>query len=106
MIQNVLPIWLHNNIDEENNADCRNAITQLRLEINTIDTFTDIDQCVDFITDVYSEKVCMIISDTLCQDTVPLIHDIPQLHTIFVFAENKIRHERWTKEWPKIKDVF
>jgi len=105
MAQNVLLIWLDNNIDD-NSANCRNTLTQLRCAINTIKTFTDSDQCVDFLTDNYREKVCLIISGTLCQKVVPLIHDIPQLHTILIFSGNKTGHEQWAKDWPKIKGVF
>jgi hypothetical protein len=35
MVQNVLLIWLDNNIDDNSN-DCRNTITQLRRVVNNI----------------------------------------------------------------------
>ncbi len=105
MVQNVLLIWLDNDIDG-NSVDCRNTLTQLRPIVNTIDIFTDCDQCVDFLTDISNEKVCMIISDATCRNTVPLIHDIDHVHSIFIFCTNKTRHEQWAKDWPKIKGVF
>jgi tetratricopeptide (TPR) repeat protein len=37
---------------------------------------------------------------------MPLIHDIIQLHTIFVICSNNNKDERWAKEWPKITGVF
>ena len=40
MAQNVLLIWLDKNIDD-NSADCRNTITQLRRAVNAISTYTD-----------------------------------------------------------------
>jgi hypothetical protein len=100
MMQNVLLVWLDGNIDE-NNDDCKNTITQLRRSGNHIKTFTDGDQCIDFLTDIYTKKVIMIISGGFCQQIVPLIHDIPQIHSIFV-----TEHEKWTKEWTKIKGIF
>jgi tetratricopeptide (TPR) repeat protein len=103
--QNLLLIWLDKNIDE-NSVDCQNTITQLRCIVNTINTFTDADECVDFLTDIYLESVCMIISGALCQDVVPLIHHVAQLHTIFIFCENKTEHEQWAKDWTKVKGVF
>jgi tetratricopeptide (TPR) repeat protein len=105
MVQNVLLVWLDSNIDE-NNSDCKNTITQLRRSVNHIKTFTDSDECVDFLTDGYSEKVIMIISAAFCQQTVPLIHDIAQLHSVFLLCSNKTEHEQWTKAWPKIKGIF
>src|SRR5579862_2906784 len=105
MLQNVLLIWLDNNINDSS-FDCRNTITQLRRVVNIINTFTDGDQCIDFLTDIYDQKVVMIISGALCQNIVPLIHDVSNLHTMFIHCQNKKQHEQWAKEWPKIKGVF
>jgi hypothetical protein len=83
LVRNVLLIWFDSNSDK-NNDDCQYMITQLRCVVNTINTFTDVDQCMDFLTDNYNEETLMVISDALSQQTVPLIHDITQLHRIFL----------------------
>jgi tetratricopeptide (TPR) repeat protein len=105
MMQNVMLIWLDKNINKKN-EDCYNTVTQLRHGGNTVHTFTDTDRCIDFVTDSYNETVVLIISGALCQNIVPLVHDIDQLHKIFIFCKNKIRYEQWAKQWSKIKDVF
>jgi tetratricopeptide (TPR) repeat protein len=105
MVQNVLLIWLDNKIDT-NDPDYRNAITRLRCVINSINIFTDHDQCVNFLRDISNENICMIISSALCENIVPLIHDIAQLHTIFIFCGSKAEHEQWVSAWSKIKGVF
>ncbi|CAF1352639.1 unnamed protein product [Adineta steineri] len=104
-MQNVLLIWLDNNINE-NNADCNNAIKQLKRVVNNINTFTDGDQCVEFIQTINNNKVCMIVSGSLGKHIVPCVHDMSQLDTIFIFCNNQEWHKQWTKEWPKIKGVF
>jgi tetratricopeptide (TPR) repeat protein len=105
MAQNVILIWSDKNIDDKS-VDCRNTITELQRVVNTINTFTDVDKCIDFLTHTYPENVCIIIPGALCQNLVPLIHDVAQLHTIFILCENKTEHEQWTKKWTKIKGVF
>jgi hypothetical protein len=72
----------------------------------TSSTLTNTDQCIDFVTDSYNEKVVLIISGTLCRNIVPLVDDIHQLHKIFIFDKNKIRYEQWAKQWSKTKGVF
>jgi hypothetical protein len=62
MMQNFLLVWLDGSIDEDNNDNCRNSITQLRQVVDTVDTFTAVDECIDFITDIKYEKVFMIVS--------------------------------------------
>jgi hypothetical protein len=104
-VQNLLLIWLDKNIND-NSADCRSTVNQLRRVVNSINTFTDVDQCVDFLTDIYPANVCIIISGVLCQTVVPLIHDVAQLDTVFIFSENDTEHEQWAKDSPKIKGAF
>src|SRR6202044_1331066 len=76
MVQNFLLIWLDGSIDEVNNDHCRNSIIKLRQVVNDVNTFTDIDECVDFITNITQEKVFLIISGTFSQIIVPLVQDI------------------------------
>src|SRR5579862_166722 len=102
MVQNVLLIWLHSNINDSS-ADCRNAITQLRRVVNTINTFTDGDQCIEFINSINDNKACMIISGSFGQHVIARVHDMFQVDSIFIFCGNQKRHEQWAKEWPKIK---
>ena len=105
MVQNVLLIWLDSNIDDIN-QDCQNTVTQLRRVVNDVNTFTDGDECIQFIEDINDNKVCMIISGSLGQHIVPRVHNMSQVDSIFIFCGNKKRHEQWTKEWSKIKGVF
>ena len=105
MVQNILLIWLDNNIDD-NKEDCRNTMTQLRRVVNHATTFTDGEECIQFIEDINDNKVCMIISGSLGQHIVPRVHNMSQVDSIFIFCGNKKYHEQWTKEWSKIKGVF
>jgi tetratricopeptide (TPR) repeat protein len=104
-VQNVLLVWLDNSIDTHN-KECQATITELRRVVNDIKTFTDSDQCVQFIEDINNNKAWMIISGSLGQHIVPRVHDMPQVDAIFIFCGDKKRHEQWAKQWPKIKGVF
>ncbi|CAF1483134.1 unnamed protein product [Adineta steineri] len=104
-VQNVVLIWLDNNIDQ-NNDDCQNTIIQLRQVVNDTNTFTDVDQCFEFIEAIVEKKACMIISGSLGQHFVPRVHSMSQVDSIFIFCENQKHQEQWVKDWPKIKDVF
>ncbi|CAF0765573.1 unnamed protein product [Adineta steineri] len=104
-MQNVLLIWLDSNIDETND-DCQNTITKLRQAVIDTNTFTDVDQCFEFIETVVEKKVCMIISGLIGQHFVPFVHNMSQIDSIFIFCDNQKHNEQWTKDWPKIKGVF
>ncbi|CAF1585481.1 unnamed protein product [Adineta steineri] len=104
-MQNVLLIWLDSNIDETSH-DCQNTITKLRCAVNDINTFTDANQCFEFIETVVDKKACIIISESLGQQTVPRVHSMSQVDSIFIFCGNRKHHEQWVKNWPKIKGTF
>ena len=105
IIQNFHLVLLDGNFDE-NKDDCRNSITKLRQVVNTINTFVDVDACIDFITSIQQGTVFMISSSALDQTTVTVIHDTQQVSEIYLFCGEKERHEQWAREWPKVKGVF
>ncbi|CAF1499865.1 unnamed protein product [Adineta steineri] len=104
-MQNVLLIWLDNNIDDDD-ADCNNTIKQLKRVVNNVNTFTDDKKCTEFIQTITNNKVCMIVSGSLGKYIMRHVHDMSQVDTIFIFCNNQEWHKQWAKEWPKIKGVF
>src|SRR5689334_7120403 len=98
IVQNFLVVWLDENIDEENNTDYQNTITKLREVANSVNTFTNIDECVNFITDIEAEKVFMISSGSLGHAIVPIVHDMAEVSSIYIFSENKTLHEQWIQQ--------
>lgn len=105
MVENVLLIWLDNNIDEINDTDCANTLIQLRWIVNNTHVFTDEEKCIDFIYKCKHERICMIISGSLGQNIVPIVHAIPYIDSIFIFCGNKSLHETWVTKWRKIRGV-
>src|SRR5271163_1186841 len=104
MIQNFHLVWLDGNINETND-NCRNSITKLRQVVNTVNTFVDVDECIDFITDL-QEKAFMVISSEFSQSITSTIQDIVQVSCIYIFCKNNVPHEKWAKEWPKVAGVY
>lgn len=102
--QNFLLIWLDAHIDE-NNEDYKNYLKQLRKIVITVELFTNADECIDYLNSIKDDKIFLIISGSLGQNTVPLIHDLTQLDTIFIFCRNKDWHKLWAKDWSKIEGV-
>ncbi|CAF1446603.1 unnamed protein product [Rotaria sordida] len=101
IIQNFLLIWLDENIDESSD-DHLNSIKQLRRTINTIEIFHDTNECIGYMSRVQNEKSFLIISGALCESVVPGIHDMIQLHSIYVFCRQQERYEEWAKDYSKL----
>ncbi|CAF4474108.1 unnamed protein product [Rotaria sp. Silwood2] len=107
MVQNYLLIWVDDTIDQAN-EHCQNTLTQLRSVVNDVNTFTQPDACVDFLTEVDDTKAFLIVAGTISQQMVPLIHDIAHLDSIYIFCDckNELQHKEWAKKWAKIQGVF
>jgi len=101
IIQNFHLVWLDGNINE-NDDDCRNSINELKQVVNTVNTFVDVDECIDFINRITEETAFMIISGALAQTAVSAIGNKEQVSEIYIFGEHKAPYE----EWPKVKGVF
>ena len=104
-LQKFLLVWVDANIDESND-DCRHTMEQLRDVVDTVNIFTEPDDCVEFLDGVTKEKIILITSGSLGPDLLPRIHAKVELDAVYVFCGNKERNEAWAEEWSKIKGVF
>ena len=105
-IQNYMIIWLDSNIDEVENKECINAISKLRRVVNNVNTFTDVNECINFVSNIREEKTFMISSGIFGKIAVPIVHSMPQVNTIYIFCGSKPRYEQWARDWSKVKGVF
>ncbi|CAF1281675.1 unnamed protein product [Didymodactylos carnosus] len=106
LLQNFLLLWLDAKLDESN-PDFRHSITQLRRTVDTIETFRDSAECLEYISNFEDEKAFLIVSGDLTDKIVPRIHGIPQIYAIYIFCRKQSKYEQWaTKEWSKVRGVF
>ena len=106
VIENFQLVWLDASLTDVHDDESRATIERLREVVNSVDTFNDVDRCLDFLTKIRDEKVFLVISGSLGQQVVPSIHHFHQVHSIYVYCASRNRHEEWAKAWPKIKGVF
>ncbi|CAF5068272.1 unnamed protein product, partial [Rotaria sp. Silwood1] len=98
--QNSLLVWLDTDFDESKD-NYKISTQHLRNILETVTTFTDIDECIDFLSDIENENVFMIISGALGQHLIPVIQECSQLTSIYVLCDNQSTYEKWTKTIPK-----
>ncbi len=106
MIQNFHLVWLHGSVDEVNDDDCRNSMMKLREVVNNVSIFSDVDECIDFITDMEEEKTFMIISEEFSEMIIPFVQDISQVTSVHIFCRNNTEHAESVKKWSKINGVY
>jgi len=100
IIENFFLIWVDPCIDESTN-DYQYMITQFQCIVNTIYTYTNINSCVEFLTKIGNENAFLIVSSSLSQQLVPLIHDMPQLETVYIISNEKQHPKNGQMNGPK-----
>ncbi|CAF3202821.1 unnamed protein product [Rotaria socialis] len=103
-VQNYLVVWLDTNIDEKK-EHFQQCIIEVRKIVAALDLFTDVEQCIEYLKRIDGQKIFLITSGSLGQKTMPLIHNMAQVDTIFVYTENEDLHKVWAKDWSKVEGV-
>ncbi|CAF3948017.1 unnamed protein product [Rotaria sordida] len=101
-------VWCDATIGLSTNADDDiNTLIQLGRIVSKkrklIHTFNDLSICQDFIKHV--NNIFLIVSGSVGRQLIPLIHDLDQIHSIYIFCLNKSSHESWAKQYEKIHGV-
>ncbi|UJR26873.1 hypothetical protein I4U23_008184, partial [Adineta vaga] len=105
IVENFIIIWLDTNISESN-KHTQNSIHQLQRIANAIKTFTEIETCLNYLNQIKTEKIFMIVSGSIGQHILPMINDMTQLDSVYIFCNNPSKHTTWIKEYKKIQGIF
>ncbi|CAF0900811.1 unnamed protein product [Adineta steineri] len=105
MAHNYLLLWVDNSIGQTN-EDYENTLGQIQNITGGVNDFTQRDACIDFLTDAQEDiKSILIVNDTMFEQIMPLINDIPQLDGVYIFNNIKTLYEQRAKKCDKIKSI-
>ncbi|CAF3860132.1 unnamed protein product [Rotaria sp. Silwood2] len=102
-----LVVWLDSNIDTS--KDYANTCRNLQTIVNSVKTFSDPNACIDYLWSINSsdDLVFFIVSDSFGKDVIPLVHLMPQLHRVYIYASNRSKHAWWKNQYDKVEcNVF
>jgi tetratricopeptide (TPR) repeat protein len=105
ILENFAVVWFNQNVDQSSN-DYQHSLSQLRQIIPSIEVFTYVDDCIDYLNEIKNEKVFLIVSDLPGQELVPIIQDIPSLYAIYVLCSDPMMVEPSITEYTKVKSIF
>lgn len=97
-------IWFSKNV----NANDENIKIQKkpRQIINRFKVFDDLDECVNYLTDLINQKVVLIVSEPSEHLVIPVVNDFPQLSAVYIYSPDVTTTEEWTPENKKVKSIF
>ncbi|CAF1431143.1 unnamed protein product [Adineta steineri] len=85
-LEDLILIWLDSHIHSGTHND--EIIHKLRTCINYIKMYNDPDQCINYITCFAptAQRIILIVSPSIGEIIIPLINNLPQLISIYVFC--------------------
>lgn len=98
-------IWLDAKVN--NSQENINAQHQLRKLINHLKTYTDSNQCEQYIRSVSdNHQIILIVSSHLGEIVVPRIHQLRQISSIYICCMDKTKNEQWSNQFEKVSSMF
>jgi tetratricopeptide (TPR) repeat protein len=104
-MEDFIIIWLDATINSDRDILFKRQCF-LQTPANCIRTFVDQNKCVEYIQEIHNEQIFLIVSGSLGQIVVPLVHDLSQVSQIYVFCADKLVHKRWSESFKKIRGIF
>jgi len=103
-IENTCICWLvelHKSTSE-NHAE---SVSHLQQIANSVKIFNDLDELVDFATEIHDQKLFTIIPMVFIENIVSL-HDILQIDSIYILNEENIGLEKSIRQHTKFKGIY
>ncbi|CAF1056393.1 unnamed protein product [Rotaria sordida] len=99
-------VWLDSNIETDKRSQDTKALIR-QLGRGHLQTFVDPNECVyDIMTKLIEKQVFLIISNSLGQNVVPFIYELPQVQAIYIYCRDQKAAEAWSKSIVKVSGVF
>ncbi|UJR32551.1 hypothetical protein I4U23_020013 [Adineta vaga] len=97
-VDNCVIIYLDIIIDQVN-------IIQLGQLGFSIESFTDQNEYINFITDLKDTKIICVITDQLIDQNIHFLNYSPLVTSIYIISANEQQHDSWSEKSEKIKCV-
>ncbi|CAF3956013.1 unnamed protein product [Rotaria sordida] len=89
-------IWCDKNIDIHDDTKKR---TELLQQVNDyILICSNLDTCLEYINQIKTEKLFLILSGQSADEMIDKVHDYKQVDSIYIFCINNIKYEHYLKE--------
>ncbi|CAF3482102.1 unnamed protein product [Rotaria sp. Silwood1] len=82
-----VPVWLDSNVNDSDSTD-RNSIARLQRISALINTFTDVNECLQSLTRMKDSKILMILADSLVKEIYRCIRSMTHIHSIYIITDN------------------
>jgi predicted hydrocarbon binding protein len=96
-------VWLDAHVETDDN---RETNRRLGKDLGRLRSFTNVKECQTFLEQHKAvEEFVLIVSGQLGSELVPLIHDLSNISSIYVYCAWKENSEKWSKKFEKVRYI-
>lgn len=103
-VEHSILIWLDASLDHSTETN-RKTIDQFRRVTHLVQTFSDVNKCLDFVHSIDKENLFLVVSGSLGPQLCSSIEHLEQIRSIYIFCGNKSHHQEWTKAYRRIREI-
>ncbi|CAF3018537.1 unnamed protein product [Rotaria socialis] len=105
-LENFVVIWLDDQFVDKRSRDV------VRAQVNYLEVFYDVDQCVDEISEIDTDKIFLIVSENYFNQLALILESFEQVHSVYILCYNQdiynmyMIHDFALSEYRKLAGYF
>jgi hypothetical protein len=94
-------IWL--DISTNNAHENVDIQQQIRLIINYLKIFEDIDDCEQYIRSLSKDdRIVLLINEKVALEMITRIHELRQITSIYIYSSDRNQNNEWINQYKKV----
>ena len=103
-VEHSILVWLDASLDHSTETNRKN-IDQFRRVTHLVQTFSDLNKCLDFLRSVDKENLFVVVSGSLGPPLCSSVDHLEQVRSIYIYCGNKSHHQEWTKAYRRVREI-
>ncbi|CAF0872582.1 unnamed protein product [Didymodactylos carnosus] len=104
-IPNLVIIWLDPTCNDHNEFK-RYYFNNPLVEPESWLYFDNHEHCADYIKGSPRKKIFLIVTGRFGEEMIPELHNLIQLHSVYIYCKNITKNKQWSLNFDKITDVY
>jgi tetratricopeptide (TPR) repeat protein len=104
-MENITLVWYDVNINTivEDTNESRNSLRDIN---DYVVNYHEQDECLNYIQSIQNENIFLITSGSCALAFVPLVHELKQIDSIFIFCREPIKYQHLLNQYQKIIGIY
>ena len=99
-------VWLDEDLTNVNIEHHQDTITDLTKIIDRVETFSDVDECMNFINNSPDYTIVTIVSQQFSENVFYILQTTTQVSRVYIINKTQDDSNQWSQQYSKVKGVF